>query len=1271
MERLTPGVQTAYPVERTIMETGSESTSQKKAVKKTPEARMAEIVKKFSEKQQEKSQNIRKKGDKEERVSGSGGTSGGKFDKFDPDKFKGNSSLEELAKLVKAAARQGKLDAQFLEDIKTQLDRRTQLGLVSDNWNRNFTDYLNEFIVSANLSEAKGEDKELSQDVEAIVAQRKSSGLTAEQVQASRAAMEAAFGRKLTEAELQRATLGPESMRGTTSEAFELQMRSIESLIDNPKKYEAFLKTVSTQNPEIIKKALSGPEGKLVLGVLLGDIAEREKFVAKFDEILKKDPRGVSESLPSLINEIRQEEAQEKVQIDPERQRIAREQAERWLREQRQKRELSIEEVETVIENAEKGIGIIGGGTDYSIEVDNLLEELEQAPDEFNEFFKRLRIDLAEKDLVEAMAGEMHENDPTLMLAEKNRFLELKNIDDPREFKLRYRQLIQDLHRRHQRYMSAPDRATERIQQEADARGLTKDKVINKGSKSFDIRDLDELIEAISPPKRGERPFFEREPRNVVEVAAWIMAGDDRSIWGRYGEYPIFELTDEIDPATGRQKAKFNEHNFIRWLRNKALEHHADNPNDPLNLLQGISIETMFKSISILTMKYNKQKYFQDLDGKPLSNLADEVINEAWLFGVRRNKNLGYIQSMNSDEKLFEAIVEMSGKNDHTGGKNLANHFQMGENFSDTDKNKDNMVGDAMLAANQIYRNISDIDKLRQILPPDSPIFTVEGFKNASRYLNGQGFDEDTKGFGNLKIEGNRVYFLDPKTKIRTEIFRQDKSLVSDANLVKFLNFFPEATPQETNETFVRELAKQSIAELVGFETGVKKEEYDAFAKERREKLGEDYTVSIEDYRKIKRMNLEWAETNSWVEQRWNGAAARNDTGYRGYDAWTKMYAQYYRERQSGHRTAGPIGNPEDLQIFRMLTPDMWLAIRTESGESVHEVFEDLHMLNRRLYSFKGDLTPEQEQEKKDVEERKKELYEKLRFPRWTESDWASNGVKRQSEVWHNIMNTEDIKFSEIVKRDNWGILRFDRQKFEEVVKDDFIKKRRYAFSSNNAMNYGTTTRMRIRDVIRDKDGKIVMENGKPKVGFVFKDMFLAEAMFGESVVGPLRDDWYSGKAEYKYGDENGKEITKRAQKKGEKFDPNKHGTYAEYLNSAGQGEARERILKNICRAGLAAQIKAHRQWTGLDERWDAHAIRKFYQAIRSMPEYMENPVTGKEEPINNSQFFSKEDIKWIRNYSGTTQADLLMEEIGSTSVDILSESLPGAFKIFFDDIIA
>jgi len=1264
MERLTPGVQNTYPLDRRIMETVGEKDSVL-LKRKNPEARVMGIVERAKKEQEKNPKDSRARVEAQKQKTSEkepGFTPGGPakgFAGFDPERFKENSHLEELAKMVRAAGRQGKIDKEFLEKIQNDLADRVRLGLVSDNWAQKFSSYFNEVVVSENLNEATDDVHELSQDVAALVTVRKERGLSAEEAQASRVVFENAFGRRLTDAEFQRIVGGNKLTENiASSNAFEKQIQLIEKIAGNPRRFEALIASTTKIDAESVRQVMSGKSGELVFGMLFDNVEDVEVYKKKLRNIIQGNVSEFQEKFIALVREVEQAEKKVIPKVDPEKVKLAYEAWAKKLEEIKKVRDVTADDIDAIRYLADRGrppeIG--GASDDHESHFHLLLETVNDLPDVDNQAFKKGRDEAIDIDFIDLLAAQIHDGDESRMVFEKSKFESLRELE-PVIFKQRYREFIADLYRRAEKAKSNSDSAEQdREAQRLAAQMAATGEVKTKGGKTYNTVGLEEIEKSIvSKDAPDRRPLFQREPQNIREVAAWIMAGDDRSIWGPDGVYPIFTLSEDKDPETGIRKAEFQSQNLIRWIRNKALEHHGDNPNDPINLLNGIAIETLFKSVSILTMKYNKQKYFADENNKPLSNLADEVVNEAWLFGARRNKNLGYIQVMNSDEKLFDAIVELSGKNDHTSSTNLADLLQMGEDFDDKTGNKDNKAGDAMLAANQIYRNLADIEKLRKILPADSPIFTVEGFKSASRFINKLDFGEETDGSGNLHIEGNRVYFTDPKTKVRTEIFKSDGTLVSDKNLLKFLNFFPEANPQETQELFVRELVKQSVAKIIGFDTGVDKEEYEKF-------VGEHGDISFLEYRKLSRMNLEWAETNSWVEQRWNGAAARNDTGYRGYDAWTKMYVQYYRERQSGDRTAGPIGNPHDLQIFRMLTPDMWLAIRTESGESVQEIFEELHMTNLDLYKFKDNLTPEQEQEKKRLTEKKEDAYKRLRFPRWTESDWASNGVNRQAQVWHNIMNTEDLKFNELAKKDSWGILRYDRQKFEEVVKDDFIKKRRYAFSSNNAMNYGAVTRMRVRS-----------KNSPDGSGFEYQDMYLAEAMFGGVVMDSIRQDWFDGKIAFESGNDEGIEVPKRAfghekkaEKEGEKDEVG--ATFQEYLNS---NKARERILKNVCRAGLAAQIKAHRERTGTTERWDADVVRKMYKSLRSMPAYREDPATGEEMRVDGEQFFSEEDIEWIRKNSGTTRGRLLWEDTYHMAYDAAEEGLGDMFEIFYKDIVS
>jgi len=1246
-----------------------------RSVSKNPEARIAEIVQRRG-KHQDKAgetrsrvESQRQKGDEREPGFMGNDAPAGGFARFDINRFKDNSYLEELAKKVQIAGRQNKIDDKFLEGVQGDLTKGVQFGMVSDNWARNFSAYLNEVVVEERLGEARSEDKELLQDVSAIVALRKKRGLSAEEAQASRVVFEHAFGRKLTEQEFGRAMRG-ENLSSTTESAkrFESQIQMIEKIVNEPKRFDAFLTSTEKIDAESLRQVMSGKAGELMLSLLLGDIPDRDEYSERLRKITSGEALNVKKGLSALVRDIERKEKEDAPKIpDPDRVKAAKRAWEKVVEEIKKKRNLTEDEIEAIRSLAERGSPPIEGGADGDPNMEKkryeeFLEGIQNIPEDDEDAFKRFKAAYVKDDYVRYLANLAYGQNPLDIQEELTRWEGLNDDDNVYSYKQNVSEFMSRLF----------NRATEQMERQLSveekdaAKRLARGEKINRRGMNFSFdEDIDFADESI----------FGREPGNIRELALWIIATDDAKIWSPNGPYPLFtrsedetEEVEKINPETGRRekmevkKVIFQEENFLKWVRNKMLELHYDNPNDPMSPLDKVAIQTLFRPVNLVEMKYNKQRYFSDPNtGQVLEHLYNEVINEAWLFGVRRNNDLAYKQVMTSDSNLFDRLVEINSRNDHTSGSTLANMLRMADEYSrDTDGKADNRVGDSLLIMNQIYRNLSDEKNLRNILPPDALVYTAKGFRDAVRAIKGMDFDEELTEYGNYRFEGEKIYHIDPQTKIRTVIFDENGKLTSDKALIKYLNFFPSANPEETSEVLVREIVKQTAAKIVGFHTGSDKAQYEKFKK----RHGQD--LSVEEYRKLSRINLEWAEINSWSEQRWSGVAARNDTNYRGYDAWTKMYMQYYRERQSGSRTSGPIGNPEDMQIFRMLSPDMWLAIRTESGESVQEVFDNIHKVNIQLYSLPKDenLTDEQKALKERLVQQKDALYDVLRFPRFTQSDWAANGIKRQSEVWHDVLDTEDIKFNEIIKRNDWGVLKFDRAKFEEIVKDTFIKKRRYAFSSNNAINYGALTRMRVRTAVEfNKDGTV--KDGSEK--YEYKDMYLAEAMFGDVVIGSIRRDWYAGKLKYKAADEDGNEKEKRAWTGDGEYNPKeKHGTFAGYLNSQ---DARTRILKNVCRAGLAAQLKAHRNRASVDDRWDAHTIRKFYQALRSMPQYIEDPATGKEIEIPNSQFFSEEDIEWIRKHSNTTRWHLFREDALHSMGDIAVEVLPAAFMIFIDDV--
>lgn len=842
--------------------------------------------------------------------------------------------------------------------------------------------------------------------------------------------------------------------------------------------------------------------------------------------------------------------------------------------------------------------------------------------------------------------------DPERLADMKREWLSLQGVKNPAEFKEKVGGFIENVSSTE----SAKEEDTPPANlEEARVKGKKKGVEIN----SIYQRGIDQGW--LDPD------LLRTEPRNIVDLAKWIMITDDARIWGPEGDHPLFEIRktgDVDDNGKEIQEIEFRSDSFIMWLRNKMIELHLDNSTDPMSPLTLVAIRTLYSPVNLISMKYDKQRYFSDpKTGEIMDDLYNEVILEAWLFGVRRNNDLIYRQAMNSDDKLFETIVGINAKNEHTNSKNAAEYYSMADKYvrgydeNGKERLRDTKVGDAILLANAIYRNISDMEKLKKLLPQDSPLFTREGWEDAVRVIQGIGRWDKVTEYANMRFEEKRVFVIDSSTKQELVIF-DENGKINGVNFIKHLNFFLSPTALQTNVSHVRELVKLSIAKEIGLEDGLSyPPDKQTWEKEEKEAKDNKRSISIARTRNIKRINLEFAEINSFVEQRWNGAAARSDTGVRGYDAWAKMSVQRYRERQSGVDTMGPIGNPYDIPILKQLAPDMWLALKTENGEVVQEVFEKIISIIPKLYK-----EAKTDEERAQVQKLRNKFVSSLSFPEGTQLDWASNQVMRGAKVWHAMLDTEDLGFSKLVTRNVWGVLQYSRPDFEKTVKDTFIKNRRYAFKSNNALNYGAKERVMLGFYQNnDKDKKFYSED-KELVGTPFyKEMTVAEYMFGHDVTAPLIEDWYDGKAKIK------KKLNPRTGKIEEDV-TYKGAQLEDYLSSA---EGRNHLFKNACRAGLAAQLKAHRNWQGTGERWNNSMVRNFVDSLKTLRAYKEEPPGSGNEVIDTSQggFFSQEDIDWILAQAGCQKWKMALQDAGVTGLD-LSKSIPELLKTFMSGIV-
>jgi len=760
--------------------------------------------------------------------------------------------------------------------------------------------------------------------------------------------------------------------------------------------------------------------------------------------------------------------------------------------------------------------------------------------------------------------------------------------------------------------------------------------------------------------KYGERGERLDEPKNMQDLAEWIIQNDSTILWGRNGKYPLLKTrldrygrpVPHLDGA-GRQQVLSNgeamyeeeldQGNFLKWVRSRAIELHNDNPTDPMSPLTAVAIETSFKNVPLIQMKYQKQKYFADrYSGQLYQELMNQVINEAWLFGVSRNADLAYRSVMHQDEELPKVIAQIHAKNEFTRSSNLQDYMSMpseikrrevkeGNEVYLLDEEKDSLVGDAFRFSNSIYRNISNIDWLKHHLWEGAPILSREGFKNAIR------IKENLPKGAPVSDDHPLMLILNKETKEKRSIFDKNGNAI-EKNLLEYLNIWDAQTFDESKFDLVRELVRLTIAQKFGLDTGL-----DSYTMEDLELINSKHADRVdlpEDDRKLraakrkkeidehlferqhKRINAQWAELNSHIMMRWSGMAALNDITKKGFDAFAKLAQEQYLIRQSGTGTSGPVGNPEVIGIFKNLGLDMFLAIKTESGKTPYQIFEEVEKVDNQIIMNQNNASfdaSQKEEQDKLLREQRDTMMKELRFGQNTQLDYASNHISRAFQIYHSMTSSETLGLDRIVTKTGLEGVKYNRAEFEAQIKDKFIKQMRYAYKSNSALDYGVM--MRALDV---------PETLKTK-NWTYKEVTVAEYMFSEEVIGDIRADAYEGKY-----------TGKRQNPETGKWEDRKL-SFEEYLSTAG---ARDKIVKNLARARIAGELRDRRYRFGTQERWNITMVERFVEALETLEAYEMDPENPGHEKPTGEKFFSHADIEWIRKHSNTDLNRMLREDM-------------------------
>ncbi len=743
----------------------------------------------------------------------------------------------------------------------------------------------------------------------------------------------------------------------------------------------------------------------------------------------------------------------------------------------------------------------------------------------------------------------------------------------------------------------------------------------------------------------GKIEVSAREITSIQDLSKFIMARQESALYATGNKYELIDT-----------RGNFKPENFLIWVREQIIQLHDDNRTAEMSPLSAVAIETDIRTMTIYSMTRFKGQYFRDQStNEILRDLADNIVNMCYYFGFFRNMDLAYRQTMNRDDELPETIAKIHAGSDVTHDDNWASFLSMPDKYGHTVEEGSDLTetktGDGMLVANDIYYNMSDIEELKAILGEESGFFSKEGFKKAMYILQDKLQWQNLDDFAELyDVKKDYFYITDSITGEKKAIFDSDGRII-EKNFFELMNIFNKASADFV--PFVREMVRLGVAEKTGLDYGflptervnAEKSRFEEIVSEiKEEAVKKRWNVDdklarkkaeekIKRDRKASRINLTFAEYSSYVQQRPLLVASRNDTNRRGYDAMSKMDINYVI-RQSSEGTAGSIGNEEFYlnPIFKNIGVDFLTGLKTNSGRAPVEIFRDIREVrnNKEL-----SLTEKQE--------RKNKLLAELRFKEGAALDFTANHIKRAFQIFHALTGGEEMNLDKIVqyKPMTQGGIFFDTAEFEKQIKEEHIKPLRYAFASNDALNYGAIIRS---FQYLDKDGMPV-----------YKDATLVEHMFGDIVLDEIRQNARRGRLKGKRVNEDGK-VEERSL------------SFEEYVNSR---EGRTRIVKNVSRAKIAAELKKHRKYGAPVERWNAGMVEKFISALESIHALERDPNNPDKIIENpNKRFYSKEDILWIRKHSGTGRMRMFVRDIliaeGGTG---LIKGSYGVVKDFIEDI--
>ncbi len=749
-------------------------------------------------------------------------------------------------------------------------------------------------------------------------------------------------------------------------------------------------------------------------------------------------------------------------------------------------------------------------------------------------------------------------------------------------------------------------------------------------------------------------PKNERErPENLNEFLYEIMRNSDPK-WGPKGTNWLMRK----NPETG--KVEINQANFLEWQMDRMVFYHGEDPDNlQLNLFQKVRLERDFRDITILDMFENEDRYFKDSEGNMYKELANEGRLRFWQFAAFRSDFLEYNLAMGDDGNVNKVLAKQFYNNSHSkiafhGQSVLTNILTMAHKFDSKgqsleDRRKgdqperpknDTNLGNAVNTSFLIYYNIGDHEKLKQLLGDD-----VKYLLNADYVRHEIIKQAASKGFLKRKLteadlDANGNYLMGILTP---DEIRQVKSFVESTSddpksnagflfesgdikpqkIIDFINLYNQTTKHPEAFNISRGLVQRAI--------------------QSRYNLGESSTA--------------YAEQMAFFMARPMGAGWRNDMMANANDATTKVAKmRKYREKMASGSRAGMYGNPYSMYMLKSALVDYLTAARTNvlvkeaDGEtdykdaydnthyySIMELMEKLHHMGK---NENGDEKAEA------FMETAKDIIPTVN----SERQWAQDHMNRAFEIYHDVVESNEIDWAKFTDEDAWGNIKLNRGAFEKEVKDHFFKIIRYCYSTYDQLDFSKT--VRYHNPSTDK----------------WEDQPLVVSLFGKEIL-DIPEFWKKDYARNPDGTIKTHKVK----------DPHGHGegkeepvidkVYEHVIDPQLIQQQKELLWKQVALGRLAADIYAHRDYFSTDKPYNMLYFEHMIEAIETISDGLMGDEDNLRVTKRKGHAFSHSQIAWLRKTASIERWRLYRNQVISDLFGGIGSGLSETIKKLFGDI--